>query len=660
MANKRTAKTADETAGNTTKKIITVTEQPGSFSLFTEFDISLFQSGRHFHLYNKLGAHIQTVNGVTGTYFAVWAPNAEKVSVIGNFNGWNRDDFPLIGRKDGSGIWEGFVASVSGGEYYKYFIRSVNGYEVEKGDPYAFHWETPPHTATVVWDLDYSWSDDNWLADRKSNHPLTRPISVYEMHIGSWRRKEEEEGRFLTYRELAGELPAYCDYMQFTHVEFMPVMEHPFYGSWGYQLTGYFAPSSRFGTPQDFMFLIDELHKAGIGVILDWVPSHFPTDEHGLGYFDGTHLYEHADPRQGFHPDWKSSIFNFGRNEVRAFLISNALYWLDKFHIDALRVDAVASMLYLDYSRNEGEWIPNIYGGRENLEAISFLQDFNNAVHQYYPDVFTVAEESTSWPGVTQSASNGGLGFDMKWMMGWMHDTLSYFQQDPVNRKYHQGQITFSLHYAFSERFTLPLSHDEVVYGKNSLINKMPGDSWKQFANLRLLYAYMYGHPGAKLLFMGADFAQRHEWQHDFSLDWSENNNPDHRGIQNILKDLNTLYKQEPAMYEYNFSWEGFEWIDSQDEVNSVLSWSRKGKEQKENLIFVANFTPVVRENYRIGTSVTGSYKEIFNSDNLRYGGSDLLNVERVETYPIPRHGRTHSFPIRLPALSVIILKHIE
>jgi 1,4-alpha-glucan branching enzyme len=630
---------------------------PESFSLFTEFDISLFKSGKHFHLYNKMGAHPAEHQGVNGTYFAVWAPNAVNVSVVGNFNGWNRESAPLNLRKDGSGIWEGFLPNVSGTEYYKYFIRSANGYEVEKGDPYGFHWETPPHTATVVWDTDYTWSDERWMNERKSAHPLTKPISVYEVHLGSWRRVDKEEGRFMTYRELAAELPAYCSFMGFTHVEFMPVMEHPFYGSWGYQLTGYFAPTSRFGTPQDFMHLIDTLHHAGIGVILDWVPSHFPTDEHGLGYFDGTHLYEHADPKKGFHPDWKSAIFNYGRHEVRAFLISNAIYWLDKFHIDALRVDGVASMLYLDYSRKEGEWIPNEFGGRENLEAISLLQEFNDAVHQYFPDVFTVAEESTSWPGVTHATSTGGLGFDMKWMMGWMHDTLNYFQQDPVNRKYHHHQLSFSLHYAFSEKFMLPLSHDEVVYGKNSMINKMPGDTWKQFANLRLLYTYMYGHPGAKLLFMGADFAQRHEWRHDFSLDWDENNNPDHQGIQKVLKDLNTLYKEEPSLYEYNFSGQGFEWVDNQDAENSVLIWIRKGKQPENNLIFIANFTPVVRENYRIGISGQGSYKEIFNSDNLKYGGSDVVNTGDLETYPIPRHGRTHSIPVTLPPLAVIILK---
>jgi len=628
-----------------------------SFSLFTEFDINLFKAGKHYHLYNKLGSHQAVHQGIEGTYFAVWAPNAEKVSVVGNFNGWNRESTPLSVRPDGSGIWEGFVENIAQGEYYKYFIRSVHGYEVEKGDPYAFHWETPPHTATVVWGLDFEWSDEKWLTERKSVHPLTKPISVYEMHIGSWRRVDEEEGRFLTYRELAAELPQYCSYMQFTHVEFMPVMEHPFYGSWGYQLTGYFAPSSRFGTPQDFMFLVNELHKAGIGVILDWVPSHFPTDEHGLGYFDGTHLYEHADPRKGFHPDWKSAIFNYGRNEVRAFLISNALYWLDKFHIDGLRVDAVASMLYLDYSRNEGEWIPNEHGGRENLEAISLLQEFNETVHQNFPDVMTIAEESTAWPGVTHPVSSGGLGFDMKWMMGWMHDTLGYFQQDPVNRKYHQGQISFSTNYAFSEKFTLPLSHDEVVYGKNSLINKMPGDSWKQFANLRLLYGYMFGHPGAKLVFMGGDFAQRHEWQHDFSLDWNENNNPDHQGIQKILKDLNAFYQSEPALYEYNFSWQGFEWLDNQDATNSVLCWVRKGKNSADDLIFLANFTPLVRENYRIGIAGMGSYREVFNSDDLKYGGSNVFNQEEIKTFPIPRHNKSHSIPLTLPPLAVIVLK---
>jgi len=636
----------------------TSTTAAPEFSLFSDYDISLFKEGKHYHLYNKLGSHQIIQNGITGTFFSVWAPNAEKVSVVGNFNAWTKDDAPLRLRPDGSGIWEGFIASIGAGEYYKYHIKSVNGYEVQKADPYAYHWETPPSTASIVWNLDFKWTDKKWLKDRKSVHALTRPLSIYEVHIGSWRRKHEDEGRFMTYRELAAELPAYCQYMEFTHVEFMPVMEHPFYASWGYQVTGYFAPSSRFGTPQDFMFLVNELHRAGIGVILDWVPSHFPTDEHGLGYFDGTHLYEHADPRQGFHPDWKSAIFNTGRNEVRAFLISNALYWIDKFHIDGLRVDAVASMLYLDYSRKEGEWIANEFGGNENLQSISFFKEMNDTVHQYFPDVITMAEESTSWPGVTHPTSSGGLGFDVKWMMGWMHDTLGYFSEDPVNRKYRQGQLSFSMHYAFSEKFALPLSHDEVVHGKYSLFNKMPGDEWQKFANLRLLYSYMYGHPGAKLLFMGADFAQRHEWRHDFSLDWDENNNPDQQGIQKTLKDLNALYKSEPALYEYNFSWEGFEWIDNQDGERSVLSWIRKGKDRKNDLIFVANFTPVVRENYRIAVSEKGNYKEIFNSDNLRYGGSDVKNEGSIEAFPIPRHGKRYSIPVVLPPLAVIAFKH--
>lgn len=632
-------------------------EQLEYCSLFTDFDIQLFKAGKLYHAYNKLGAHGVKHNGLKGTYFAVWAPNARSVQVIGNFNGWDKNTHPMQARWDGSGIWETFIPDLAQGEYYKYFIESNNGYSAEKGDPYAFHWEMPPRTASVVWDLDFKWSDQQWMKERKKHPPLEKPISIYEMHLGSWRKVPEEGGRFMTYKEIAAELPAYLQYMGFTHVEFMPVMEHPFFGSWGYQITGYFAPSSRFGTPQDFMLLINALHKAGIGVILDWVPSHFPIDLHGLHYFDGTHLYEHEDPRKGFHPDWKSDIFNYGRNEIRDFLIANALFWLDKYHIDALRVDAVASMLYLDYSRNEGEWLPNVYGGRENLEAISFLQEFNDAVHNNHPDVFTVAEESTAYPGVTHPTHEGGLGFDMKWMMGWMHDTLGYFQQAPIYRSYHQGQLTFSIHYAFTEKFTLPLSHDEVVYGKGSMINKMPGDTWQQFANLRLLYSYMYGHPGAKMLFMGSEFAQRHEWQHDYSLDWHENNHSAHQGVQKVLKDLNALYRQEPALYELNFSPEGFEWIDFNDATNSVIIWIRKGKDEQDNLIFVANFTPVVRDNYRIGVFKRGYYKEIFNSDNLRYGGSNVLNDPDLETAPIPKHHRTHSLSLVLPPLAILVLK---
>ena len=629
------------------------------FSMFSDFDIQLFKAGKHYHLYNKLGAHQVVHEGVAGTYFAVWAPNAKYVSVIGNVNSWNRSTHPLQVRWDSSGIWEGFFPGIGLQEYYKYFIESHQGYQVEKGDPYAFHWETPPHTASVTWSLGYQWKDEDWLQRRKQQQILEEPMSVYELHLGSWRRKQDESGeRFLTYREIADELPGYCRYMNFTHVEFMPVMEHPFYGSWGYQITGFYAPTSRYGTPQDFMYLIDELHQAGIGVILDWVPSHFPTDMHGPGDFDGSHLYEYDDPRKGFHPDWKSYIFDLGRNEVRAFLISNAMFWLEKYHIDGLRVDAVASMLYLDYSRNAGEWAPNVYGGRENLEAVSFLQEFNTAVHARFGDVFTVAEESTSWPGVTHPVAEGGLGFDFKWMMGWMHDTLSYFHQEPIYRKYHQGQLTFGLVYAFSEKFVLPLSHDEVVYGKGSLINKMPGDQWQQFANLRLLFGFMFGHPGSKMIFMGGEFAQRREWGHDLSLDWHENHHPDHHGVQVLLKDLNAIYQQYPVWYKNNYSSAGFEWIEAGDAERSVVSWIRKGDDHAESLIFIANFTPVVRENYRIGVPRIGFYREIFNTDNLSYGGSDLLNLGDLETAPIPYHHRTHSLSLTLPPLGMIILRH--
>lgn len=629
------------------------------FSLFSDFDIELFKAGKHYHLFNKLGAHQVTANGVAGTYFAVWAPNAKYVSVIGNFNGWDNKSFPLQVRWDSSGIWECFFPGINTGEYYKYFIESHQGYQVEKGDPYAFHWENPPHTASVTWNLNYEWKDEDWLFLRKQYNILKEPMSVYELHLGSWRRKVTEEGeRFLSYRELAEELPGYCQYMNFTHVELMPVMEHPFYGSWGYQITGFYAPTSRYGTPQDFMYLIDQLHQAGIGVILDWVPSHFPTDLHGPGDFDGTHLYEYDDPRKGFHPDWKSYIFDLSRNEVRAFLISNAIFWLEKYHIDGLRVDAVASMLYLDYSRKQDEWVPNIYGGRENLEAVSFLQEFNTAVHEQFTDIFTVAEESTSWPGVTHPVEEGGLGFDLKWMMGWMHDTLSYFKNEPVYRKYHQGQLTFSLVYAFSEKFVLPLSHDEVVYGKGSLINKMPGDPWQQFANLRLLFGYLFGHPGGKMIFMGGEFAQRHEWAHDFSLDWHENNHPDHHGVQLLVKDLNALYQQYPVWYENNYSPAGFEWIEADDAEHSVICWLRKGEKPTESLIFVANFTPVVRTNYRVGVPKLGFYTELMNTDNLKYGGNDQLNNGILETAPIPYHRQTHSLSLTIPPLGLTILKY--
>ncbi|WP_256007433.1 1,4-alpha-glucan branching protein GlgB [Pedobacter deserti] len=627
-----------------------------SYSLFSEYDIHLFKAGKHYHLFNKLGAHQIENAGVRGVYFAVWAPNARYVSVVGNFNGWDRDSHRMNVRWDGSGIWECFIPELPLNELYKYYIEGNNGYQVEKTDPYASYYEVSPGTASITWSLDYQWNDTDWMAKRAAGNALERTMSIYELHLGSWRRPAEGN-RYLTYRELAAELPGYCKYMNFTHVEFMPVMEHPFYGSWGYQITGFFAPTSRYGTPQDFMYLIDCLHQEGIGVILDWVPSHFPTDENGLGYFDGTHLFEYEDTRKGFHPDWKSLIFDLTRFEVRAFLLSNALYWLEKFHIDGLRVDAVASMLYLDYSRRDGEWVPNIHGGRENLEAIDFLKEFNTAVHNHHPDVITIAEESTSWPGVTHSAEHGGLGFDLKWMMGWMHDTLDYLQRNPFYRKHHQGQLTFSMMYAFSERFVLPLSHDEIVYGKHSLISKMPGDEWQQFANLRLLFAYMYGHPGAKLIFMGGEFAQRHEWRHDFSLDWDENLRPANQGIQKLVKDLNGLYQSLPALYQHNYGPQGFEWINPDDAERSIISWVRKAEGAGNYLIFVANFTPEVRRNFRIGVPAKGFFEEVLNTDDSRYGGSGVVNDGLIGTSPIPYNMQTHSILLTLPPLGVTIIR---
>ena len=632
-------------------------EQPAEASLLTAFDIHLFREGKHYHLYNKLGAHPMTYMGTKGVYFAVWAPNAEYVSVIGSFNNWNRENHRMNSRWDHSGIWEIFIPGAKKGDLYKYFIRSNSGYEVEKGDPYAFRWETPPHTASLVWDLENTWNDKKWMTRRMQNKEKAQPYSVYELHLGSWKRMPEDGYRSLSYAELAEDLPAYLKEMGFTHVEFMPVMEHPFFGSWGYQITGYFAPSSRFGSPQEFMYLIDRLHQEGIGVILDWVPSHFPSDQHGLHYFDGTHLYEHEDPQKGFHPDWQSYIFNYGRNEVRSFLISNALFWLDKFHCDGLRVDAVASMLYLDYSRKHGEWQPNVEGGRENLEAISFLKEFNEVVYREYPDTITIAEESTAWPMVSKPTYMGGLGFGMKWMMGWMHDTLEYFSKDPIHRRHHQNTITFSLNYAFSENFMLPLSHDEVVYGKGSILNKMPGDQWNRFANLRTLYSYMYAHPGAKLLFMGAEFAQASEWNHDSSLEWHLAGADPHRKIQETLKELNRLYKNEPALYEKAFTQEGFEWVDLNDAENSIISFIRKGNDSKDDLLVICNFTPVPRENYRLGMREKGSWQELFNSDNEAFGGSGVRNDGAISTQELGAHGKDHSLSLTLPPLGVLYLK---
>lgn len=623
-------------------------------SLFTDFDIDLFKAGKHFRLYEKLGAHILSVNGVQGVYFAVWAPSAHSVSVVGDFNFWQQNEHLLNVRWDSSGIWEGFIPNIEKGAIYKYKIQSsIDGIVSEKADPFAFFCEQPPKTASVVWDLEYEWDDAKWMQNRKERNSLNKPFSVYEMHLGSWKRHVEDNS-FLSYQELALDLVQYLKETGFTHVEFMPIMEYPYDPSWGYQLVGYFAPTSRFGNPQDLMYLIDKLHQEGIGVILDWVPSHFPDDAHGLGFFDGSNLFEHPDRRKGYHPDWKSLVFNYGRNEVRSFLISNALFWLQHYHADGLRVDAVASMLYLDYSRKEGEWEPNIYGGRENLDTISFLKEFNQAVYLNYEGVQTIAEESTSFPMVSRPTSIGGLGFGMKWMMGWMHDTLDYFKKDTIYRKYHQNELTFSMTYAFTENFILPLSHDEVVYGKKSILGRMPGDEWQQFANLRLLYAYMFMHPGTKLLFMGGEFGQSSEWNFEKSLDWHLLEFSFHKGIKKIITDLNALYKSQPALYEKQFSPDGFEWINYSDHQNAVFSFIRKGNNQEDDLVIVCNFTPVVRENYTIGIPRSGTLQSIFNSDETIYGGSGVQNLNRMLIQGIPYDSRDYSVAITLPPLSVI------
>jgi len=631
----------------------------GAFSLFTDFDIHLFRSGKHFKLYEKFGAHAVNHNGVDGTYFAVWAPNAGSVSIIGDFNQWQEGQSKMSARWDESGIWEAFFPGIAMGQPYKYAIHSSQGSYLEKADPYAGYAEIAPKTASITWESTYIWKDKDWLRKRKDLVNKPQPFAVYEVHSGSWRRKQEEGNRSLSYREMADTLVAYVKEMGFTHVEFMPVMEHPFFGSWGYQLTGYFAPTSRFGSPDDFKHLIDSFHQSGIGVILDWVPSHFPGDAHGLFTFDGTHLYEHADPRKGYHPDWTSYIYNYDRPEVRSFLISNALYWLDKFHIDGLRVDAVASMLYLDYSRKAGEWLPNQSGGNENMEAIQFLKEFNETVYANFPDVITIAEESTAWTGVSRPTYLGGLGFGQKWMMGWMHDTLRYFKNDPIHRKYHQNDITFSLMYAFTENFMLPLSHDEVVHGKGSLIGKMPGDPWRKFANLRLLYGYMYSHPGTKLLFMGGEFGQVAEWNHDRSLDWHLLDQPMHRGMMELVKGLNRLYSGEPALYAYQFDGQGFEWVDYNDRENSVIIYKRIGTDPSDTLLVVGNFTPESKSEYRIGVPTPGTWQEIFNTDDELYGGSGVGNKTAAKTSPIKYHSRDHSIAITLPPLGLSIFKRV-
>ena len=599
-----------------------------------------------------------TVDNAAGTYFALWAPNAETITVIGDFNGWNKESHHLKPRWDASGIWEGFIPGIKHGDVYKYHIVSRhNNYQVDKGDPFAFCSERAPRTASVVWDIGYEWNDGTWMEERHKHNALAAPYSVYEVHLGSWKRVPEENNRYMTYRELAHDLAEYVKDMGFTHVELMPVMEHPFYGSWGYQTVGYFAPTSRFGTPQDFMYFVDHLHQNGIGVILDWVPSHFPSDEHGLAYFDGTSLYEHSDPRRGFHPEWKSYIFNCSRNEVRNFLISSALFWLDKYHIDGLRVDAVASMLYLDYARKEGEWVPNQYGGNENLDAVSFLKRFNEAVYAAHPDVQTMAEESTAWPMVTKPTYLGGLGFGMKWNMGWMHDTLKYFSKDPIHRKFHHDQLTFSIWYAFTENFALPLSHDEVVHGKGALIGKMPGDEWQSCANLRLLFGYMYSHPGKKILFMGCEFAQWKEWSHEESLEWHSLEYPSHQGIQRWVKDLNHLYRREPALHEMDFAEKGFEWIDFHNWEESTVSYIRRGLNPDEHILVVCNFTPAVRNNYRIGVPREGYWRELINSDAEIYGGSGKGNAGGVSSEPTPAQGRNHSILLTLPPLAILFFK---
>jgi 1,4-alpha-glucan branching enzyme len=627
-------------------------------SLLTDKDLYLFNEGSHFRLYDKLGAHVVNHEGISGTQFAVWAPNAAQVFVMGDFNGWDKHSNPL--RPNGqSGIWEGFFPGIGNGTLYKYHIVSrFNDYRVDKTDPFSIFNEIPPKTASIVWNLDYQWSDQEWMTSRRQRNALDKPMAIYEMHVGSWRRVAEQSNRSLSYRELAPQLADYLERLGYTHVEFLPVMDHPFFGSWGYQITGYFAPSGNYGTPQDLMYLVDTLHQRGIGVILDWVPSHFPADEHGLAFFDGTHLYEHADPRQGYHPEWKSYIFNYGRKEIQSFLISNALFWLRSYHIDGFRVDAVASMLYLDYARKPGEWIPNQYGGRENIEAIGFLRRLNEEVYKNHSDVQTIAEESTSWPMVSRPNYVGGLGFGLKWDMGWMHDTLEYMSQDPIYRRYHHNKLTFRMIYAFHENFVLPLSHDEVVYGKRSLIGKMPGDDWQKFANLRALFGYMYAQPGKKLLFMGGEFGQWREWVHDGSLDWDLLGYPLHAGLQRWVEDLNRLYRSEPALYEMDCDPAGFEWIDCDDADSSTVTLIRKGKSSSTIILVVCNFTPVPRYSYRLGSPRSGFWQEILNSDAGEYGGSNMGNLGGVETVPVPLHGRPYSLTITLPPLSVSFFKH--
>ncbi|MDR1451159.1 MAG: 1,4-alpha-glucan branching protein GlgB [Helicobacteraceae bacterium] len=628
------------------------------FSLWGEQDSYYFKDGSHYRLFERLGAHIVEIDDKKGVYFAVWAPNAKYASVIGDFNDYKIGASPLKLRGDGSGVWEGFAAGAKEGDSYKYDIEAQNGARFQKSDPYGFWWEIPPRSATRVYEQKYRWNDRPWMNDRAARNALNAPISVYEIHLGSW-RFNVEENRPLTYRELAKELPLYLVETGYTHAEFLPPTEHPFDGSWGYQCIGYFAPTSRFGTPDDFAFLIDSLHQAGIGAIIDWAPSHFAVDMHGLANFDGTNLYEHNDPRQGFHPQWGSAIFNHGRNEVKAFLISSALFWLEKYHIDGIRVDAVASMLYLDYGRQEGGWIPNEYGGKENLQAARFLQTLNAAIYGRFGDCVTIAEESTAWSGVTRPAYLGGLGFGLKWNMGWMHDALKYFSRDPLFRRFHHDQITFSIWYAFHENFILSLSHDEVVHMKGSLLGKMPGDEWRRFANVRLLFAYMFSHPGKKLMFMGMEFGQYAEWNYKQSLDWHLLQYDYHGNLRRFIVDLNCLYRSQPALYERDFDQGGFEWIDMNDSAQSVIVFLRRAN-NGETLLIACNFTPQPRYNYNIGVPIGGEWTETFNSDAACYGGSNIGNLGFAYAKQEGGHGRDFSMNVTLPPLAAVFFKPVE
>lgn len=639
----------------------TVTERHDPYAfppIVSGHDLHLFAEGTLFKAYNTLGAHIRTVNKVTGIHFVVWAPNAKRVSVVGEFNGWDGRSHQMVSR-DATGLWELFIPDLPRDTLYKYEIRSESQEApFLKADPYAFAAELRPRTASIVHDLStYEWDDHDWMENRARLDPLTAPMSIYEVHLGSWMRVPEEGGRWMTYRELADKLIQYVTHMGYTHIELLPVTEHPFDGSWGYQATGYFAPTSRHGSPEDFMAFVDAAHQAGIGVIMDWAPAHFPDDAHGLAWFDGTHLYDHEDPRLGYHPEWNSRIFNYGRVEVKNFLLNSALFWLDTYHIDGLRVDAVASMLYRDYARKPGEWIPNQFGGNENLEAVSFLKELNVLVHQEHPGAITLAEESTAWLGVSKPTYAGGLGFTFKWNMGWMHDMLNYFEKDSIHRKYHQNQITFGLLYAFSENFVLVLSHDEVVHGKKSLLDKMPGDHWQRFANLRALYGYMYSHPGKNMLFMGGEFGQWWEWNHDDSLQWHLCQSEEHLGLQRYVRDLNRLYRNEPSLYEVDYDWTGFQWIDFSDAENSVIAFIRKAKDPNNQLVCICNFTPIPRHGYRIGVPTLGWYRELLNSDAQVYGGSNLGNGGGIMAEPFAAHGLPNSIVVTLPPLSVLYFK---